>query len=139
MNYLHFKYNINTLNNQTYQYGSDKNGNIISVSFQGSLYLYDDCNIKIGYAQFIDNGVSNEPTTDVDNLPQLYNETGTYFVTDIGSITYNISFVADNKYFADPISVPTVISTSGEYYNKVNQIAINLYPNGDRDVWITLL
>ena len=139
MSYLYFKYNNKTINVQSQQYGSDSNGNVCSLIFQGTLKIYNDIDTNIGYIQFIDNSIVTESTNNFNDSPQLYNETATYFFGNTSSITYNISFISNNISFPDGLVVPTVISASGEYYNKIDQIAINTYSNGDRDVWITFL
>jgi hypothetical protein len=51
--------------------------------------------------------------------------------------TYNISFESDSVNFSPGVVVPTIISATGIYYGKVDQIAIDCFKNGDSNVWIT--
>ena len=140
MSYLHLKYNANNPNTQSYQYGSDANGKVCSIFNLSCFSLYDENNIEVGYVQFVDNGIVTETTNNFNDSTQLYNETGTFFITNHGCITYNTSFVSNSVFFASNlVVVPNVISATDEYYNKIDQIAIDTYTNGDRDVWITLL
>ena len=136
-NYLYFKYNVNNFNTQSYQYGADQNGNVCSVIDISSYTLYDSQNVDIGFIEFIDNGISTKSTNNFQNSDQLFNEIGSFFVKDAGTITYNISFVSGNSFFSSGQFLPTVISTTGKYYDKIDKIAIDAFSNGDRNVWIT--
>lgn len=137
LDYVQFKYNVNNFNTQSVQYGSDQNYNVCSVINMASYDLYDSNNVKVGFIQFIDNGVGTSSTKDFQNSPQLYNETGVFFVQDKGTIAYNISFVSNSTTFSTGQIPPSVISATGEYYNKIDKIAIDSFDNGDRNVWIT--
>jgi len=128
---VQFKYNANNFILQSVQYGSDQYYNPSSVINMASYDLFDSNNIKIGYIQFIDNGVLAAPYT------QLYNETASFFIQGKGTIVYNTAFVSGDVNFSEPQVIPTVISASGEYYRKVDQIAIDTFENGDRNVWIS--
>jgi len=136
-NYIKFRYNANNFNTRSYQYGSDQNSNVSSKIVISSYDLYDSDNINIGFIEFIDNSVSTKSNTNFQNSTQLYNETGSFFVEDKGTITYNISFVSDSVDFSQGQVVPTIISATGIYYDKVDKIAIDCFKNGDRVVWIT--
>jgi hypothetical protein len=136
--YQHFKYNVNNYTTQTYQYGSDSSGNIISVINQSVFDLTDANGVVLGNVQFLDTGIAVKSTTDFYANPQLYNEVGGFFVNNVGSFTYNLSFEAGSSIFSSGLVVPTIVSATGVYYNKVDQISIKANSDGSRDVWISL-
>ena len=138
MSLLHLVYNVNDPGVvQSFQYGSDTNGNVCSELNIASYPIYDGANNQIGNVQFIDSGVAPVSTNNFQNSTQLYNETGTFFIEEIGTIVYNYSFISSSAFFGSGLVLPTVISASGVYYNKINQIAINVNDDGTRDVWIS--
>jgi hypothetical protein len=67
-----FKYNVNDWNTQSFQYGSDQNGNVTSLVNIASYNLYNGLGVKVGYVQFIDNGIATESTNNFQNSEQLY-------------------------------------------------------------------
>ena len=138
MSLIQFKYNVNDVITQSYQYGSDANGNVCSVINISSFNLYDSNNINIGYVEFIDNGVATKSTNNFQNSDQLYNEIGCFFIKDKGTITYNISFESSSSSFESNLVIPTIISDTGIYYRKTDQIVINPFSDGRRNVWISL-
>jgi hypothetical protein len=141
MSVLHLRYNVNDTAVQSFQYGSDSNGNVCSVVNISSYPLYDDNNVVIGNVQFIDNGVVPVSTNNFQNAPeQLYNEVGTFFVGQLGTIVYNYSFISDDAFFSSGKLFITVASASGIYYDRVDKIVVDVDSDyGWRDVWISLL
>jgi len=135
-NFVQFKYNANNFNTKSSQYGSDQNFNVCSVINISSYDLYDSNNLKIGFIEFIDNGVSAKSTNNFQNSPQLYNETGSFFVEGEGTFTYNTSFISNSDAFSAGQVLPTIISATGIYYNKIDKMVIDAFENGDRNVWI---
>ena len=138
-NLQHFKYNVKTGRvSESYQYGSDSNGNINSLMNIACYYLTDGNDKKLGHVNFDVSGSTINATTDYFSNPQLYNEFGSFHVDNVGTFTYNIAFKADSAIFNDGLVIPTIISATGVYYNKVEKISIKANSDGSRDVWISL-
>ena len=89
--------------------------------------IYDTKNNLIGNATFVDllnniNGV------------QYLNETATYYFKD-GSITYQVTNENTGVFFNKNVYAKILYGT-GQYFSAIGKIAIDVYENGDRTVWI---
>lgn len=134
--YITFKYNSNDYIESLY-YGSDQNGNVWSVINPSTFKLYDENGKDIGNVQFQDNRTALESTVNFETSPQLINELATFNIDNKGIIITSYGFVSTNSTYPSSLVVPTVISATGKYYKKVDELVINCNEDGTRQVWVT--
>ena len=138
-NLQHFKYNVRTGRlSESYQYGSDSFGNVNSLINLACYTITDQNGTEMGYLNYVDNASATNATPNFYDAPQVYNETGAFHIKNVGSFASNISFIGDSTIFTPGLVVPTIISATGVYYNKIDQIVIQANEDGSRDVWISL-
>ena len=137
-NFITFEYKsseyINSLN-----YNSDQNGNVWSLINPAIFNLYDDNGNIIGNVQFIDNCTALKSTNDFQNSYQLIYETIVFNIINQGAVICNYAFVSTNVSYPTTLVVPTVTGATDAFYNNIDKVAINIYPDGKRQVYITLL
>lgn len=92
--------------------------------------IYNPQNEVIGNATFID--VLNNI-----NGVQYLDETATYYFKD-GSITYQVTNENTGVFFNKNVYAKILYGT-GQYFSAIGKIAIDVYENGDRTVWINYI
>ncbi len=145
MSFLRFKYNLEDVHSvqtsiESFPQPERPSGGLGAIftgyvsQEKGYFPIYDEDNIKIGYATYEDN-ISN-----LGYNQKIYvSETATYFIEDKGSITYTYSWEADNNSgdFTPGTTVATrILASTQNYYNKSGPIAINVGEDGSRRVTI---
>jgi len=137
--YQQFKYNVKTGRlSESYQYGSDSNGNVNTLFNLSCYTLTDGSGKEVGYVSYNVSATSINSTPNFYDSPQKYLEIGAFHITDVGTFTSTLSYTGETNIFTPGLRVPTILAGTGFYYNKVNAISIQANSDGTRDVWISL-